>query len=89
MDFGIKDVFYLVGILITGVTSFLVTKHGLKDYIRDKVEGLTKDISDLRLENEKLKSKIDLQNSTVEQFQKQILDHLPSFYQAISDKKKG
>lgn len=85
--FGIRDVLYIGGIALTAVITFIGTRHKLKELIRDKNEETKEKISDLRIEIEKLKSKDDLQQQVIDQFQKQVLDHLPRLFQIIENNK--
>ena len=50
MEFEIKDVIYIVGIVASAIISFLGTRHKLKEYVRDKNDILKEKISDLRVQ---------------------------------------
>ena len=93
---GIKDLLYVVTIAVTAVVTFLTTKHNLKDFIRDKIEECNKTlsanrelISDQKVEIEKLKTSLEYQKQILDQFQKQILTHLPEFFNIINERKNG
>ena len=64
------------------------TINQLEHKFRDKIDEQNKQINDLRLEIVNLKSKDDLQQLVIDQFKKQVLDNLPAFYEAISQKDK-
>ena len=40
MEFGIKDMLYIVGIIVAGLSTFYTTKHNLKEYVRDRIDEL-------------------------------------------------
>lgn len=84
---GLRDIIYVGVILITGVVTFLTTKHNLSDKIQSTKEGLKDDLKNLELEIERLKGKDENQQQVIEQFQKQVLDHLPDLFEILKDKK--
>lgn len=69
------------------MATFLTTKHNLKEYVRDKIDLLKDKLSKQNLEIERLKGKDENQQQIIDQFQKQILDHLPALFQILQDKK--
>ena len=83
---GLKDLFYIGGIILSAVITFISTRHKLKEHIRDKFDESMKSIVDLKLEIEKLKSKDELQQQIIDQFKNQVLDHLPKLFQLVDDK---
>lgn len=74
MEFELKDVVYIVGIVLSTVITFLGTKYRLKEYIRDKYDELKEEINNLKIELQKQKSKDDLQQQIIDQIGKQITD---------------
>ncbi|MEM8894697.1 MAG: hypothetical protein AAGC88_08975 [Bacteroidota bacterium] len=99
MELGLKDIIYVLTIFGAAVGTFFSTKHGLKNYTRDRFDELntrfsdhvlkvTEHISDLRLENERLKGKLELQDQIVQQFRREVLDHLPKLYQLVDKRKE-
>lgn len=93
---GIKDLLYIISIVVAAVVTFLTTKHNLKDYIRDKTEesnrsiNANKDlISEQNIEIEKLKTSLEYQKQILDQFQKQILPHLPDIFMLIGERRKN
>ncbi len=89
MEFGPRDILYIIGIIVTAVVTFLSTKHSLKDLIRDKNEALTQKINDMKVEMERINGKQNLQQQIIEQFQSQVLTHLPDLFAIIKEKKNG
>lgn len=97
---GLKDVIYIVGMIITGVITFLSTRHKIKELIRDKYDELTKQnnalkedytkqINDLKLELKDLKSKDDLQQQVIEQMTKTNEELIPKLLNALNGKSNG
>lgn len=60
-NFGLKDVLYIIGIIVSSVVTFLSSRYKMKEYIRDKNDDLTAKWNDLKLEMKDLKGKDDLQ----------------------------
>lgn len=89
MEFGIKDIIYLGTIVVAVVGTFLGTRHNLIEYVRDKFDILKDQIQDQKVEIEKLKVKDENQQQIIEQFRKQILDHLPALFEALKQKTKN
>ncbi len=89
MEFGARDVLYIIGVIVTAVVTFLSTKHSLKDLIRDKNEELNQKINDMKIDLERLNGKQNLQEQIIQQFQSQVLNHLPDLFSIIKEKKNG
>lgn len=95
----LKDIFYIGGIVLSAVVTFLTTRHKIKEMIRDKHDELKGEIATLRLEKkdeigelkvelEKLRGRAELQEQITDQFKKQILDNLlPKLFQIIENDK--
>ncbi|MGZ2369277.1 hypothetical protein ACXR6G_05795 [Ancylomarina sp. YFZ004] len=62
MEFGIKDVVYLMGIAVSVAGSFFGTRHKLKEYFRDKIDAVNNQHSqfstDIRKENKETQEKL-------------------------------
>ena len=86
MEFGTKDLLYILGIIIAGIVTFYSTKHGIKEYARDKFDELKDEIHHLKVAHEKLKGKDDLQQQVIDQIGKQINELLPSLLNAVKSK---
>jgi hypothetical protein len=84
--FGIKDVLYIAGIIVTVTATFFTTKHKLKEYVRDKTDDIKEQISQLKIELNNLKSKDDLQQQVIEQIGKQIDILIPKLLDAVKSK---
>jgi hypothetical protein len=78
----------ILGIILSGVAVYFRTINQLEHRFRDKIDEQNKQINELRLEMVNLKSKDDLQQQVIDQIKKQVLDNLPAFYEAISQKEK-
>ena len=63
--------------------------HLLELKFRDKIEEQLKQIAELRVEIERLKSKDELQQQVIDQLKKHVLDNLPALYKALEDKGKN
>jgi len=88
MEFEIKDVLYIVGIVVSALISFLGTRHKLKEYIRDKNDALKDKIHNLELLLKEQKSKDDLQQQVIDQIGIQMNDLIPKLLTAIQHKKQ-
>lgn len=86
-ELGIRDIIYIVGILFTAIVTFLTTKHNLKEKILQTREDLKDIIKNLEIDIERLKNKDENQQQIIDQFQKQVLDHLPDLFEILKDKK--
>ena len=84
----LRTLLLILGFIISGVVVYFRTINQLEHKFRDKIDEQNKQINDLRLEIVNLKSKDDLQQLVIDQFKKQVLDNLPAFYEAISQKDK-
>ena len=101
MEFSFNEFTYIISITVSALVAFFAAKQGLRGEINQKfnklnedinshVLSLTRDISDLKVDNEKLKSKIELQDQIVHQFQSQVLENLPQIYTTImKEERKG
>ena len=87
MELEIKDIVYLEVILLTGAGIFFGTRFKLFEKIQKNKDELKDKIINLELEIERLKGKDENQQQIIDQFQKQILDHLPDLFEILKDKK--
>lgn len=55
MKFEIKDLHYIIGIVVSAVISFLGSRHKLKEYIRDKIDDFKIEINEVRGETNRIK----------------------------------
>jgi hypothetical protein len=62
-----RDWLSIILIIVTAVAAFL----GLKDFVRDRVENLQRQVSELKIENERLKI---IQDHLKDQFLDQLRD---------------
>ncbi len=76
----------ILGIVVAGITTYFTTINKLKETFRDKIEEQNKQLNDLKVEIEKLKSKDDLQQQIIDQLRQHVLNNLPAFYKAIEHK---
>ena len=88
MEFGLRDLLYIVGIVASGIISFLGTRHKLKEYIRDKNELLTKKVHDLEIKHTELKFKDELQQQVIDQIGKQMDSLVPKLIEELQERKK-
>ena len=88
MEFGIKDVLYIIGIVVSASVSFLGTRHKLKEYIRDKNDELKDKIHHLELQLNNQKAKDDLQQQVIDQIGQQMNNLIPKLLKAIQYKKQ-
>jgi len=86
MEFGLKDVLYIIGIVASTLITFFGTRHGLKEYIRDKNDELKEQISDLKLKLQEQKARDDLQQQVIDQIGKQMTDLIPKLVGRIESK---
>jgi mannitol-specific phosphotransferase system IIBC component len=89
MEFEIKDVIYIAGIVASAIISFLGTRHKLKEYVRDKNDILKEKLSDLRVQLTEQKAKDDLQQQVIDQIGKQMDNLIPQLIQALNHKKES
>jgi len=88
MEFGLRDLLYIVGIVASGIISFLGTRHKLKEYIRDKNDLLTKKVHDLEIKHTELKFKDELQQQVIDQIGKQMDSLVPKLVEELQERKK-
>ena len=88
MEFNLKDVLYIIGIIVSALISFLGTRHRIKEYIRDKNEELRNSVHELELKLESLKSKDELQQQVINQIGRQMDTLIPKLIEAIKERKK-
>ena len=88
MEFGIKDILYIVGIVVSALVSFLGTRHKLKEYIRDKNDNLKERIHQIEMKLNEQKAKDDLQQQVIDQIGKQMDTLIPMLLEAIKERKK-
>lgn len=88
MEFELKDVIYIVGIVTSVLISHFTTRHGLKEYTRDKYDELKDHLSDLKLELSKQKAKDDLQQQVIDQIGQQTKDLIPKLLEILKHKKQ-
>ena len=87
MKMELKDILYVLAIVVSAVVSFLTTRHKMKEYIRDKTDLLKDEINELKLKHQELRSKDDLQQLVLDQIGKQIDELLPKLVEAVNSKK--
>jgi TolA-binding protein len=91
IDWLRTSLFALITIIISigsVVAGYYRTMHLLELKFRDKIEEQFRQISELRIEIEKLKGKDELQQQVIDQLRKHVLDNLPELYKAIENKGK-
>ncbi|MEQ9423760.1 MAG: hypothetical protein RJQ09_05030 [Cyclobacteriaceae bacterium] len=84
MEFSIKDIATIVSIIITAIVTFFTTKHNLKDYIRDRIDEINKDLSHLKVENERLKGQITLQKQISDMLSGRVFDKIEDIEKKIN-----
>ena len=89
MEFSLKDVLYIVGIIASAIISFLGTRHKLKEYVRDTNEGLKNKIHETELKLSDLRSKDTLQQQVIDQIGKQMDELVPKLIEALNERKKS
>jgi hypothetical protein len=87
MEFGLRDLLYIVGIVVSTLITFFATRHGLKEYVRDKYDGLKDQIHDLKMKLQEHKAKDDLQQQVIDQIGKQMDELIPKLISQLEDKK--
>lgn len=70
------------------IAAYFKTIHQLEHKFRDKFEEQLKQVTELKVEIEKLKGRDDMQQQFIDQLKKHVLDNLPAYYQAIENKSK-
>jgi len=87
MEFEIKDVVYIIGIVASAIFSFLGTRHKLKEYIRDKNDILKEQLNDLKIQLTEQKAKDELQQQVIDQIGKQMDSLIPQLIESLNHKK--
>ena len=87
--FTIKDVIYIVGIASVAVTTFFVTKHGIKEYMRDKYDALYKEMQEMKLTMKDLEHTDELQQQVIDQIGKTIDTVNAKLFDILDKKNKG
>lgn len=87
MEFGLRDLLTIVGIVGTAIVTFLTTRHNLKDYVRDKVDELKDKIHKQEIDIVRLKERDENQQQIIDLFKSQVLDNLPKIYDIINNQK--
>lgn len=88
MNFELKDLLYILGIVISAVISFLGTRYKLKEHIRDKFDSLKDELNDIKLKQQELKFKDELQQQVIDQIGKQMDALIPKLIDSINKKGK-
>lgn len=88
MEFGLKDLIYIVGIVASALISFLGTRYGLREYIRDNTEKLKDNIHDLELQLNRQQARDDLQQQVIDQIGEQMKTLIPRLFQIIQDRQQ-
>ncbi len=78
MEFGLRDLLTIVGIVGTAIVTFLSTRHNLKDFVRDKTDELKDKIHKQEIEIEKLKGRDENQQQILKMLQTNVLDKIPN-----------
>jgi hypothetical protein len=89
MEFGLKDILYILGIVVSALGTFLGTRHKLKEYIRDKNDDIRIKLHDLELQLKDQKSKDDLQQQVIDQIGSQMDTLVPKLIEALNERKKS
>lgn len=76
----------ILGFVAAAVASYFTTLYKVKEAFRDKIDEQNKQLNDLKVEIEKLKSRDDLQQQVIDQLKQHVLNNLPAFYKAIEQK---
>lgn len=87
MEFGLRDLLYIIGIVVSTLITFFGTRHGIKEYVRDKHDCLKDQIHDLKIKLQEHKAKDDLQQQVIDQIGKQMDELIPKLISQIEDKK--
>jgi len=88
MEFGLKDILYIGGIVLSAVITFITSRHKLKDFVRDKNDELKEQINTLKLDLKDQKEKDNLQQQVIDQIGKQMDGLIPKLIDAIQNKKQ-
>lgn len=87
MEFELKDLIYIIGIVTSVLVSFYGTRHRMKEYIRDRNDALKDEVNDLKIKLEALKSKDALQQQVIDQIGNQMDELIPNLVEALKYKK--
>lgn len=85
----LRDYLYIGGIILTGVVTFISTRHKLKEHIRDKHDDLKEQINQLKLEMKDLKSKDELQQQVIDQMSKSNQEVISKLLNIAETKNNG
>lgn len=76
-----------VGITFCGVVAkYYIEKGEQKEYFNKKIDLLNKEISDLKIENEKVKGELKTVKQVHDVFNKNVLSNLPALFEALKHK---
>jgi len=89
MEFGLKDILYIGGIILSAVITFITSRHKLKDFVRDRNDDLKEQIHDLKLALKDQQERDNLQQQVIDQIGKQMDGLIPKLLDAIQNKQKG
>lgn len=89
MELGLKDILYIVGIVVSALGTFLGTRHKLKEYIRDKNDDIRTKLHNIELKLTEQKSKDDLQQQVIDQIGSQMDTLVPKLIEALNERKKS
>ncbi|GAB5398980.1 MAG: hypothetical protein Aureis2KO_05650 [Aureisphaera sp.] len=87
MEFGLRDILYIGGIVLSAVITFITSRHKIKDYVRDKNDDLKSQINDLKLALKDQQEKDNLQQQVIDQIGKQMDGLIPKLIDALQNKK--
>lgn len=88
MEFALKDILYIFGIIISGIVVFFKTKHGIKEYVRDHIDNTTKEITSLKLQIKDLQNKDELQQQVIDQIGNNNNALIPVLVEALKQKQQ-
>ena len=87
--FTLKDVLYIIGLVATVIITFFTTKHGIKEYVRDKLDERQKELEDLKIRISRLESKEDLQEQVSSQIGLHMDKLIPQLQKALNSKEQA
>lgn len=88
MEFGIKDILYFVGLVVSIIATFLGTRYKLKEYVRDRHDSLKEELNSIRLQLKEQEHKDALQQQVIDQMSSFINSVLPKFEVQHRDSKQ-
>ena len=88
MEFGLKDIIYIVGIVASVLVSHFSTRQGIKEYVRDKNDDIKKEIESLKVRLEEHRSKDDMQEQVINQLRDQMNGLINRFVDKLEDKNR-